>query len=119
MYQFDNGSAHVIASDYRTTLTAVDDAIINSARLIGSIAEVARQSGLPAPESQRLYDSLSQGMSSVVRGRGDIVESLKQVTVLKRRSNLEPVDLGCANPLKVFTTGEAPAEAQPFAMADR
>lgn len=105
MYHFEQGGAVVIASDYRSTLTAVDDAIINSARLIGSIAEVARQSGLGAADSQRLYDSLSHGMSSVVRGRGDIVESLRQATILKRHSNLEPVDLGCANPLKVFTTG--------------
>ena len=118
MLKIDQGAAHVIAGDIRATFSAVDDAIVNGTRLFGSIVETTRQSDLSAVESQRLYDSVAAGLNAVVKGRGDIVDALKRMTVLKRNSNLEPVDLGCDNPLKTFTSASLPAEMQPRAFSN-
>jgi len=115
MFKFDQGAAHVIAGDLRSTFSAVDDAIVNGTRLFGSIVETAKRSDLPATESQRLYDSVAAGLASVLKGRADIVDALKRVTVLKRHSNLEPVDLGCANPL---VSASLPVEEQPRATVE-
>lgn len=113
MHKFDKGAALVIAGDLRSTFGSVDDAIVNGTRLFGSIVETARASHLNATESQRLYTMVAAGLSSVVQGRAEIVDAMKQMTVLKRNSNLETVDIGCDNPLKTFTSASLAPEAQP------
>jgi hypothetical protein len=115
MHYFENGAALVIAEDLRSTFGAVDEALVNGSRLFNSIAETARTSRLNATESQRLFDHVAAGLSCVVQGRGEIVDAMKRMTVLKRQSNLETVDIGCDNPLETFTSAEHPVEVRPYA----
>lgn len=115
MHKIEAGAAHVIAGDLRSTFDALDDAIASGTRLFSSVVDTARSSDLNVTESQRLYDPVAASLMSVVKGRADMVEAVKRMSVLKRASNLEPVDLGCANPLKVFTEASAASELRPCA----
>lgn len=99
MHTFNTGAAIVIAADLRTTLASVDSALVTGSRLIGTMLETAQDANLSAIESQRVLDDMTTGLTNVVKGRSDMVEALKRMTVLKRNSNLETVDVGCDNPL--------------------
>lgn len=111
MHQFKKASALVIAEDLRSTFGSVDDAIASGSRLLGSIVDTARESRLNASDAQRLYEDMASGLSTVVKGRREIVGAMKRMTLLKRQSNLETVDIGCDNPWEAFvpTTGQAHA----------
>lgn len=99
MYNFHEGAAHVIAADMRSTFASMDTALATGARMLGNMVETAQMARLNATESQRIYAEMASGLANVVQGRADIVEAMKRLTVLKRNSNLETVDVGCDNPL--------------------
>ncbi|NLS26807.1 hypothetical protein S2M10_17940 [Sphingomonas sp. S2M10] len=112
MHTFDAGVALVIANDVRSTLQSVDSALADGARLLGAMLETAHASGLPVTESQRVLENVTSCLSNVVQGRSDMVDAVKRMTVIKRNSNLDVVDVGCDNPLPAkpstfFTTAEA------------
>lgn len=106
MHDFNAGAAMVIAADLRTTFASVDSALASGARLLGTMLETAQTSNLTATERQRLLDNVTDGLRNVVKGRGDMVEAMKRMTVLKRGSNLETVDVGCDNPLPARKASE-------------
>lgn len=95
MLNFRPGAGPVVATDTRNAVAAVDDALLNSARLIASIIEATQGSDLPVGESQKLLVSMSSGLQAVLNGRGDMVAAIRQMTDIKGRSNFAPVDLGC------------------------
>lgn len=108
MHTFDTNSACVIAADLQSTFGSLDAALVRSANLLGTVVETAAASRLNATESQRLYQCVASGLSHVVASRSEIVDAMKRMTILKRRSNLETVDIGCDNPLRtIFTTSES------------
>jgi hypothetical protein len=115
MKTFNAGAAIVIADDVRATLASVDGALTHGARLLGAMVETAQASRIPVTESQRVLESVTSGLSNVVRGRSDMVDAVKRMTVMKRNSNLQTVDVGCDNPLPdksrtFFTTARVAAE---------
>lgn len=120
MKNINAGSAMVIADDVRSTLASVDSALTSGARLLGAMVETAHASRITVTESQRVLENVIAGLSNVMKGRSDMVEAVKRMTVMKQNSNLETVDVGCDNPLpsksSFFTSaqvsGEKPAVAQ-------
>ena len=109
MLRIDKSAATVLAGDVRSTFEAVDVALLNGTRMFGTVMETARCSSLPPAQSQQIITSVAQGISSVVKGRGDMVKALQQMNAVKRNSNLETVDLGCDNPIKTFTEATLPS----------
>jgi hypothetical protein len=95
MLNFRPGAGHVVAADTKNAVAAVDDALLNSARLIASIIEATQGSNLPVSESQKLLVSMTTGLQSVLDGRGNMVAAIRQMTAIKGRSNFAPVDVGC------------------------
>lgn len=114
MKNINTGSAMVIADDVRSTLASVDSALTSGARLLGVMVETAHASRITATESQRVLENVLAGLSNVLRGRSDMVEAVKRMTVIKQNSNLETVDVGCDNPLPAkssfFTSAQAAGE---------
>jgi hypothetical protein len=95
MLNFRPGAGPVVATDTKNAVAAVDDALLNSARLIASVIEATQGSNLPVVESQKLLSSMTSGLQAVLNGRGDIVAAIRQMTHIKGRSNFAPLDYGC------------------------
>lgn len=95
MLTFRPGAGPVVAADTKNAVAAVDDALLNSARLFASILEATQGSNLPVTESQKLLESMTSGMRAVLVGRGDMVTAIRQMTTIKGRSNFAPLDFGC------------------------
>lgn len=115
MLNFRPGAGAVVAADTRNAVAAVDDALLNSARLIASVIEATQGSNLPVGESQKLLVSITSGLQSVLDGRGDMVAAIRQMIDLKGRSNFAPMDFGCPggaplaeSPRVMSPTGAAP-----------
>ncbi|MEA3040562.1 MAG: hypothetical protein QOC65_51 [Sphingomonadales bacterium] len=95
MLNFRPGAGPVVAADTKNAVAAVDDALLNSARLFASIIEATQGSTLPVGESQKLLVSMTSGLQAVLDGRGSMVDAIRQMTAIKGRSNFAPLDLGC------------------------
>lgn len=98
MLNFRPGAGPVMAADTKNAVAAVDDALLSSARLIASFIEATQGSNLPVAESQKLLASMTSGLQSVLDGRGNMVAAIRQLTVIKGRSNFAPLDFGCPIP---------------------
>ena len=95
MLNFRPGAGAIVAADRQNMVNAVDDALINGARMCASIIEATQGSNLPAVQSQRLLRSMTAGLQHVVEGRGEIVATIRQLSAIKDRSNFAPEDFGC------------------------
>jgi hypothetical protein len=95
MLNFRPGAGPVVAADTKNAVAAVDDALLNSARLIASVIEATQGSNLPVVDSQKLLVSMTTGLQSVLDGRGNMVDAIRHMTDIKGRSNFAPVDFGC------------------------
>lgn len=95
MLNFRPGAGPVVAADTKNAVAAVDDALLNSARLIASVIEATQASNLPVVESQKLLTSMTSGLQAVLDGRGNMVCAIRQMTDIKGRSNFAPYDYGC------------------------
>lgn len=89
------GAGLVVAHDVQTTIAAVDDALLTSARMCASVIEAMHGSNLPVAQSQQLLTAVTSGMASVLDGRAQMVEAIRRMHAIKGRSNLAPVDYGC------------------------
>ena len=108
MLNFRPGAGPIVAADTQNTVAAGDDALLNGARMCASIIEATQGSNLPAAQSQRLLSSMTAGLQRVVEGRGEIVATIRQLSVIKSRSNFAPENFGCPEGWEV--TGAAPAQ---------
>jgi hypothetical protein len=113
MLNFRPGAGPVVAADTKNAVAAVDDALLNSARLIASIIEATQGSNLPVSESQKLLAAMTSGLQSVLDGRGNMVAAIRQMTSIKGRSNFAPLDHGCPGGWDAATDAPLTAEAVP------
>ena len=98
MIELKPGAGMVVASDVQNTLSAVDGAILNGARLCASFIEATQNSNLPVSHSQKVIKSITAGLSAVADGRAEIVEAVRHLTAIKDRSNLVTENYGCPTP---------------------
>src|SRR5215217_4121428 len=111
MLNFRPGAGPVVAADTKNAVAAVDDALLNSARLIASVIEATQGSNLPVSESQKLLVEMTSGMQCVLDGRGNMVAAIRRMTDIKGRSNFAPVDVGCPEGWYEVTAPSAAAAA--------
>ena len=95
MIELKNGAGIVVAGDVQNAFSAVDDALLNTARMCASVIEATQGANIPAQQTQRLLRSITASMTAVVDGRDEIVTALKQMIAIKDHSNLAPVSYGC------------------------
>lgn len=84
-----------MAADVQSAIAAVDDALLNSARMCVSILEATRGTKIPATQTQRLLRSVTAGLSTVVSGRAEIVSAIRTMTAIQANSNLRETAFGC------------------------
>lgn len=95
MANFQIGAGAVVAADSKNTVSAIDDAMLNHARMLASFIEVTQGANLSADKSQKFYKSMSAGLNAFVEGRGDIVSAIRQLNYIKSISNLREENFGC------------------------
>lgn len=111
MLKIQETAGLVVAEDTKTTIAAIDRAILSETRLAGSILEVSEQSGLPMAQSQKLLEGMVRGFDKLVAGRADMLAVVRHLTAIKGGSNLQVVDYGCPDGLGV-ACAPAPAVAE-------
>jgi hypothetical protein len=104
MIELKPGAGLVVAGEIRNAFSAVDDALLNSARMCVSVIEATQGANIPAQQTQQLLRSITASMAAVVDGRDEIVTALKQMLAIKGQSNLAPVNYGCPDG---WVTGKA------------
>ena len=104
------GAGLVVAGDIRNAFSAVDDALLNSARMCVSVIEATQGANIPAQQTQQLLRSITASMAAVVDGRDEIVTALKHMIAIKDHSNLAPVNYGCP---AGWVTGKVAADVEP------
>lgn len=95
MIQLRQGAGAVVAADVRDAVAAVDDALLNGARMYVSVLEAIQGSNIPIVQTQKLFRSISSGLDQVVSGRAEIVSAVRQMNSIKARSNFAPENYGC------------------------
>ena len=108
MFKIAETSGLVVAEDTKSTIAAIDRAILSETRLASSILEVSEQSGLPIAQSQKLLEGMARGFERLVAGRGDMLVVIRQLTAIKGHSNLKVTDFGCPDGLGASLTAPAP-----------
>jgi hypothetical protein len=112
MLKIEENTGLVVAEDTKTTIAAIDHAILSKTRLASSILEASGQSGLPMAHSQKLLEGMARGFEHLVAGRGDMLAVVRHLTTIKGRSNLEVVDFGCPDGLGPEFYGKADAAVE-------
>lgn len=110
MLKFSQGAGAVVAADVQSTVAAVDDALLNGARMYVSVLEAAHGSNLPVAHSQRILRSMTSGLSAVVDGRGELVAAVRQLSFIKSKSNCAPEAYGCPEGWDVSASADATSE---------
>ena len=95
MINFQEGAGTVVAADVQGTVASVDDALLNGARMWVSVLEAFKGAKVLAAQSQKLFETLTAGLTSVVTGRKDMVAVIRQLTVIQGQSNLAVEAYGC------------------------
>lgn len=95
MIEIGKGVGLVVAGDVRNVFAAVDDAILNSARLCASVVEAMQGCNIPVVHSQQVLGNVTAGIAAVVNGRAEMVAAVRQMHAIKGQSDLAPVDYGC------------------------
>ena len=95
MIRFRDSAGLVVAADVQASVASVDEALLNGARMCVSVLEAFRDAGVPISQSQKVLQSMTSGLASVVAGRADMTSVVKQLTLLQARSNLAVESYGC------------------------
>jgi hypothetical protein len=107
MLKIQENTGLVVAEDTKSTIAAIDRAILSETRLTGSILEASEQSGLPIAQSQKLLEGMARGFEHLVAGRADMLAVVRYLTTIKGGSNLKVVDFGCPDGLGASLTAPA------------
>jgi hypothetical protein len=95
MINFRAGAGTVVAADVKSTVAAVDEALLSGARMCVSVLEATQGTSVPVAQSQKVLRSIAAGLNAVVDGRGEIVSAVRQMNAIKARSNFAPESYGC------------------------
>ncbi len=112
MFKIEETTGLVVAEDTKTTISAIDHAILSKTRLATSIIEASEQSGLPMAQSQKLLEGMVRGFEHLVAGRADMLAVVRHLTTIKGQSSLEVTDYGCPNGLGEKVAPPVPVAAQ-------
>lgn len=100
MHHIKQTTGDVIASDTQASVSALDNAVLSQARLTASVLEGAADSKLSAASTQKLLQSMANGMNVLVSSRADLVAAVREINMIQLRSNLKTTSFGCPDGLR-------------------
>lgn len=95
MYEIDEASGRVVATDTQKSVAALDDAVMSLAQLCASIVEVSKASHLPVSTAQAALARSAEGLSKLVQSREDMSWATTELVAIQRASTLRTVSFGC------------------------
>jgi hypothetical protein len=95
MLKIDDNTGALIAAETKGALKALDDAILTELRLCTSLIEAFEQTRLPVGSSQKLLQSLANGLNHMVAGRNEIAVTVRELHAIKAGSNLAETAYNC------------------------
>lgn len=95
MHTIKDNIGTLIAAETKGTLSAIDTAILNELRLCTSVVEAIETTNLPVASTQKLLQTLSNGLSHFVAGRGEMAQTVRTLTAIKSGSNLRETSYNC------------------------
>jgi hypothetical protein len=91
-------AAEKLATDIRSTHTAIDEALSNIASLTTSMIDVCRASDVPPATSQAAIEYATLGLTKLVDARKGFVAAHRKIAMVQKNSNLQEVSFGCTGP---------------------
>lgn len=110
MHQIKHTSGAVVAAEAQASVAAIDAAVLTQARLCASVIEAANESNVPVAVAQKLLQSMTAGMSGLVASRMDIVNTVRELTLIQKKSSLKTTSFGCPD---VVDPSQASLDAEP------
>jgi hypothetical protein len=99
MHDIKQATGAVVAADTQASVGTLDEAVLAQARLCASVIEAAAASKMPVGATQKLLESMSNGIKGLVTSRSDLVAAVREINMIKMQSNLQETSYGCPNGL--------------------
>jgi hypothetical protein len=109
MYAISKQIGQVVAADTRSSASSLDLALVAQARMCATVIEASEASHLPMGATQKVMESLTGGMRSLVESRAGLLAAVQELTVIQGRSNLRETAFGCPTGpyVQIFTKGSS------------
>ena len=108
MFKIQDNIGLLVANETKGALQAIDNAILNELRLCTSLVEAFEATNLPVGPSQKLLQSLANGLNHFVAGRGEMAHTVKTLTAIQSGSSLKETSYNCpGNPTPLLAAQEA------------
>jgi hypothetical protein len=97
MYKIENNTGALVAAETKDALRALDHAILSELRLCTTLVEAFDEAQLPITSSQKLLQSLTNGIHHIVTGRGEMAQAVRALNAIKSGSTLRETSYNCPN----------------------
>ena len=95
MLNIQDNIGMLVANETQGALRAIDNAILTELRLCTSLVETFEAINLPVGPSQKLLQSLANGLNHIVAGRGEMAHTVRALTAIKAGSSLKETGYNC------------------------
>ena len=85
----------LVANETQGALRAIDDAILTKLRLCTTLVEAFEEANMPVGPSQKLLQSIANGLNHIVAGRGEMAHAVRTLTAIKSDSSLCETSYNC------------------------
>ena len=109
MHSIEVAAAKVIASDTRSSVGAIDQAVMSYSRLCASIVEVSNASDLPVTAGQPALAKVAAGLSALVEGRDLIASATRELIKIQQASTVRETAFECPGGIPMARAVTAPA----------
>jgi hypothetical protein len=95
MHKIQDNIGSLIAAETQGTLRAIDNAILSELRLCTSLVEAMEHTDLPVNRTQKVLQTMSNGISHFVAGRGEMAQTVRALVAIKSNSSLRETSYNC------------------------
>ncbi len=99
MHSIELAAAKVVAADTRSSVHAIDQAVMSYSRLCASIVEVSNAANLPVTAGQPALAKVAAGLAALVEGRELIASTTRELIKVQGASTLRETSFQCPNGL--------------------
>jgi hypothetical protein len=118
MLNIQDNIGQLIANETKGALRAIDDAILTELRLCTSLVEAFEETKLPVGSSQKLLQSLANGLNHIVAGRGEMAHTVRALSAIKSGSNLQETSYNCPGPMPPMSLAQDAGKRSACPVAD-
>ena len=95
MLNIQDNIGMLVANETQGALRAIDNALLTELRLCTTLVEAFEEASVPVGPSQKLLQSLANGLNHIVAGRGEMAHTVRALTAIKAGSSLKETGYNC------------------------